>query len=74
MMAQNYSEGTQVQWKWGSGSATGKVVQVFTGDVTKTIKGTDVTRNASPDDPAYLIRQDDGDEVLKGHSEVKKAS
>ncbi len=70
----SYSKGTQVRWKWGNGTASGKIVQIFTDDVTKTIKGTDVVRNASSDDPAYLIEQDDGDQVLKGHDEVKPTS
>ncbi|MEQ8657820.1 MAG: DUF2945 domain-containing protein [Hyphomicrobiales bacterium] len=73
-MAKTYDEGTRVQWNWGNGSAEGTIVETFTDDVTKTIKGTDVTRNASSDDPAYLIEQDDGDKVLKGHSELKPTS
>ncbi|HCT34393.1 MAG TPA: DUF2945 domain-containing protein, partial [Sulfitobacter sp.] len=31
----------------------------------------EVTRNGSDDDPALLIEQDDGDEVLKLSSEVE---
>ena len=66
-------EGTKVSWEWGEGSATGEVVEVFTSDVTRTIKGSEVTRKASEEDPAYLIKQDDGDEVLKSKSEVERA-
>lgn len=69
----SYSNGTKVKWKWGSGWGTGKVTEVFTEDVEKTIAGTSVKRNASSDQPAYLIQQSDGDEVLKSHSEVEKA-
>ena len=68
-----YSEGTNVKWNWGQGTATGKVKKVYTDDVTRTIKGNKVTRNASDDEPAYYIEQDDGDTVLKSHSEVEKA-
>lgn len=68
-----YEEGTKVQWDWGNGTGTGTITQRFTDDVTRTLKGTEVTRNARPDAPAYLIAQDDGDEVLKSHSEVSKA-
>ena len=39
-----------------------------------TIKGTDVSRNATDKEPAYLIEQDDGDRVLKSHSEIQKMS
>ena len=68
-----YSEGTKVRWDWGTGSATGKVVKVYTSRTTLTIKGSEITRNADQDNPAYRIEQDDGDEVLKSHSEVRKA-
>ena len=68
-----YSKGDKVEWEWGSGSATGKVTEVYTEEVTKTLKGSEITRDASDDEPAYLIEQEDGDEVLKSHSEVSKA-
>ena len=68
-----YSKGDKVEWEWGSGSATGKVTEVYTEEVTKTLKGSEITREASEDEPAYLIEQEDGDEVLKSHSEVTKA-
>lgn len=68
-----YDKGTTVQWNWGNGTGTGKITERFTDDVTRTIKGNDVTRTASSDEPAYMIEQDDGDRVLKSHSEVTKA-
>ena len=68
-----YSKGDKVEWEWGSGSATGKVTEVYTEEVTKTLKGSEITRDASEDEPAYLSEQEDGDEVLKSHSEVSKA-
>lgn len=68
-----YSEGTRVEWNWGSGTASGKIEKVYTRKTTREIKGTDVTREASDDCPAYYIRQEDGDAVLKSHSEVTKA-
>ena len=68
-----YSEGTKVEWEWGDGTGTGKVKTKYTEKVTKTIKGSEITRDASEDEPAYLIEQEDGDEVLKSHSELSKA-
>ena len=50
-----------------------KVTERFSEKVTKTIEGAEVTRNASEDDPAYLIEQDDGDVVLKSSSELSQA-
>jgi hypothetical protein len=73
-MAKSYSEGTRVEWNWGQGTGSGKVVEIYTSDVTETIKGTEVTRNASSDEPAYLIEQEDGDQVLKSHSELSTQS
>ena len=65
--------GTQVKWKWGSGTAEGKVIETFEREVTRTLKGTEVTRKGSQDDKAILIEQEDGDQVLKLQSEVERA-
>jgi Hypervirulence associated proteins TUDOR domain len=60
-----------VEWDWGNGTAKGQIAERFERDVTRTLKGSEVTRNGSADNPAYLIRQDDGDEVLKLGSEIR---
>lgn len=67
-------QGSEVEWDWGNGTGKGVVVERYTDKVTLTIKGADVTRNASEDEPAFKIRQEDGDEVLKSESEVRRAS
>lgn len=67
----NISEGDAVKWDWGNGSASGTVQSVFSEKTTRTIKGSEVTRNGTKDDPALYIKQDDGDAVLKLASEVK---
>lgn len=69
-MSKKHSEGDKVSWSWGNGEAEGKVEEVFTSDVERTIKGSKIKRNASSDQPAYLIKQDDGDKVLKSQSEL----
>lgn len=69
----NYDEGDRVEWDWGQGSATGKVVKKYTRKITLKIKGKEVTRDADDDNPAYRIEQEDGDEVLKKGSELRKA-
>ncbi|WP_040604815.1 HVA1 family protein [Sagittula stellata] len=69
----NYGEGERVEWDWGSGTASGKVVQKYTRKITLKIKGTEVTRDADEDNPAYRIEQEDGGEVLKKGSELRKA-
>ena len=68
-----YSEGDKVKWDWGNGTGTGKVVKKYTQKITLKIDGSEVTRDASDDEPAYKIEQEDGDEVLKSGSELKKA-
>lgn len=63
--------GDTVEWDWGDGTGTGEAKERFTSKVTRSIGGTDVTRNASEDEPAYLIEQEDGSEVLKSASELR---
>ena len=69
----DYDEGDRVEWNWGGGTGTGKVTKKYTQKITKKIKGSEITRDASEDEPAYLIEQEDGDEVLKSGSELSKA-
>ena len=66
-------KGTPVQWKWGSGTASGEVIETFTEEVQKTIKGSKITRKGEKDNKARFIEQEGGDHVLKLESEVKKA-
>ncbi|MEM9013089.1 MAG: DUF2945 domain-containing protein [Pseudomonadota bacterium] len=64
--------GDRVRWNWASGVAEGVVVERHDADVTRTFKGSEVTRRASPDSPAFVIEQDDGDQVLKSITEIEK--
>lgn len=73
MAHEGYDQGSRVEWDWGDGTAQGEIAKVYTRKTTLEIKGSEVTRDASDDEPAYRIKQDDGDEVLKSHSEVRKA-
>lgn len=68
-----YQSGDKVEWDWGDGTATGEVEETHQSSITRTIKGSKVTRNGSSDDPALEIKQDDGTKVLKLSSEVRKA-
>ncbi len=65
-------EGTTVTWKWGKGTATGKVKDTFDHEVTTTLKGTKVTRKGKPENKALFIQQENGAEVLKLESEVER--
>lgn len=70
-MSETLKLGSQVIWKWGGSTAKGKITEIFHDEVTRTIKGKEITRKASRDEPAYLIEQEDGDRVLKSKSEIE---
>jgi hypothetical protein len=69
-MSNTYRSGQKVSWNWGSGTAEGKVAERFDRRVQRTIKGTKVVKNGTPDNPAYLIEQENGGKVLKRGSEL----
>ena len=62
--------GEKVRWKWGSGHGEGQVKERFERRVQRTLKGARVVKSGSARNPALLIRQDDGAEVLKLQSEL----
>lgn len=72
-MSKTFSVNQKVQWNWGDGTASGYIRRVYKDKITKTLKGTEVTRNADSQNPAYLIEQQDGGKVLKSHSEISKS-
>jgi len=67
-------EGSKVKWKWGQGYASGEVVETYDKEVTKTISGSEITRKGESGNKALLIKQDDGQRVLKLEDEVEKDS
>ncbi|MEO0870651.1 MAG: HVA1 family protein [Pseudomonadota bacterium] len=69
-----YNQGANVERDWGDGTASGEIREVYTQKRTLKIDGSEVTRDASDECPAYKIEQDDGQTVLKSHSEVRKLS
>jgi hypothetical protein len=69
-MSRSFAKGAKVTWAWGAHRAHGEVVERFERRVSRTLKGEKVVRNGSKDEPAYLIRQADGDQALKSHSEL----
>ncbi len=69
-MAYEIHIGDTVEWNWASGTGSGTIAERFTSKVTRTIECTEVTRDASEEEPAYLIEQPDGDTVLKSSTEL----
>lgn len=66
--------GTQVKWSYAGHEAVGTVAEIFHEKVTRTCQGNEVTRDASEEEPAYLIEQEDGDQILKSCTEVESTS
>ncbi|RIV85725.1 DUF2945 domain-containing protein [Aurantiacibacter zhengii] len=67
----SFQSGQYVQWDWGNGTASGQIEDRFEREVTRTLQGSEITRNGEEDNPAYLIKQEDGDKVLKLGSELE---
>jgi hypothetical protein len=72
-MSEQIRTGTTVRWAWGEHSATGKVTALHHEKIERTLKGSHITRDGSPENPALEIEQEDGSRVLKLRSEVERA-
>ncbi|WP_395154880.1 HVA1 family protein [Ilumatobacter sp.] len=72
MSSNSFQVGDTVEWNWGNGTGTGDIVKQFTAKVTRTLAGSEIARNATDDDPAFLIEQEDGDRFLKFQSELSR--
>lgn len=69
-MANAYRIGAKVIWHWGAGTGHGTVRERFDRRVQRTIKGEQIVRNGTTDNPAYLVATEDGGRVLKLGSEL----
>ena len=65
-------KGDKVHWNWGKSQAEGTIKQKSEKTITKKIKDKEVKRNASKEEPAYVIEQQNGTEVVKSESELKE--
>lgn len=72
-MSHKFQVKQHVEWDYGTGTAKGQIKESFEEKVTRKLQGSEVTRNGSEEEPAYLIEQEDGDEVLKSQSELRDA-
>ena len=71
-MTNSFSKGATVRWNWGGGMAEGKVAERFERRVQRTIEGARIVRRGA-DNPAYLVKQEDGRQALKLGSELTGA-
>jgi len=73
---QELEKGDLVQWDWSGGMANGRIAEIITepGSVTREMGGTEVTREVTDDEPAYVIdvwREGEfSGQALKSASEV----
>ena len=67
-------KGDKVHWNWGKSEAEGEVQEKFTEPVSKNIKGSEVKLKASKENPSWLIKQENGSEVLKSEKANRKAN
>jgi hypothetical protein len=67
-------KGDKVHWNWGKSQAEGKIEEKFEKTITKKIKGTEVKRKGSKEEPSYVITRANGNEVVKSESELSKGS
>ena len=65
-------KGDEVEWKYGKGKGTGNVAEVHKDDVSKKVQGKTIKRKGSAEEPALVIRQENGKEVVKSASEITK--
>lgn len=72
-MSATFRQGSRVKWNWGQGVGRGKIVERFDRHVERRIEGALIRRNGSTRNPAFLVRADNGAEVLKLESELSSA-
>ena len=70
----SFKVGDSVTWKWMGGVISGSVEEVHLEKITKKIKGKNITRNGSPEKPAYLVKSEAGNFALKLITELSKKS
>ena len=68
----NVKPGDTVSWQNGGAKAHGTVQSVSPKKTTKTIKGKQITRNGTNEDPAVTVKSDKGGVALHDAHELKK--
>lgn len=66
-----YSVETEVQWKWMGSLVRGHIKEIYTTPVSKLIKGKNIKRNGSLENPAFLVLSTAGNYALKLGSELQ---
>lgn len=69
-MKDNFKPGDTVHWKWGNGVVKGIVIQINPHRTEIISKGKLIARNGKQNNPAIVIKHENGNEVLKLASEL----
>ncbi|KKC25544.1 DUF2945 domain-containing protein [Sphingomonas sp. SRS2] len=69
-MSNHHRKGQKISWTWGANSVRGHVVERFERRVQRTIEGAKIVRHGTPENPAYLVKTDEGKIALKRGSEL----
>jgi hypothetical protein len=67
-----FKVGDEVGWRWASSIATGTVIDIIYERHQIMSKGTVITRNGTPEDPAIVIESNNGALVIKLAHELQK--
>ena len=65
-------QGDEVKWQNAGNEAHGTVQAVSPKKTTKTIKGKEITRNGTKEDPAVTVKSDKGGVAMHLSHELKK--
>lgn len=60
-----------VGWQWGTGIATGEILAMYVERTEIISKGNTIVRHGKKDDPAVVIRSDNGSKVIKLAHEIQ---
>lgn len=66
-----FKAGAKIKWKWLGRDICGEVVEIYFQPTAKVIKEKTIKRNASTENPAYLVQSLAGNLALKLHSELQ---
>jgi hypothetical protein len=70
-MDQTITVGSRVTWKWLGRTPSGEVIEIVPQRTEIVSKGSLIVRNGTHENPALIIRQQNGTLVLKLISEVQ---
>ena len=62
--------GKRVRWQWMGGWIDGRVIEVHFNSIVRELKGKQIKRNGSRENPTYGVQSEAGGVALKLHTEL----